>query len=145
MAVFAIGDLHLSFAVHKPMDRFGPQWAGHPDKIARAWRERVGPEDAVLVCGDTSGALRLPETGPDLEYVGALPGRKILVRGNHDHWWHSRAQVERALPAGIALLHNDAHRVEDWWVCGTRGWDLPGPETEPADRRVYEREVGRLR
>jgi len=145
MALFAIGDLHLGFAVDKPMDRFGPQWVDHPARIARAWRERVGPDDCVLVCGDTSWATRLDEVGPDLAYLAALPGRKILIRGNHDFWWATLARLRRVLPAGLEALHNTSVAVEGRWVCGARGWLLPVPESAPADVAIYERELGRLR
>jgi predicted phosphohydrolase len=145
MAIFAIGDLHLGFAVDKPMDRFGPHWIGHAERIARAWRERVGASDTVLVCGDTSWAMRLDEALPDLAYLGALPGRKILLRGNHDYWWGSLARLRAALPPGIDPLQNDSHRADDWWICGARGWSLPGPGSDPADELIYARELGRLR
>jgi len=145
MAVFAISDLHLGFAVDKPMDRFGPQWVGHPEKIEREWRERVGAGDTVLVCGDTSWALKLEDAAPDLAYVGRLPGRKILIRGNHDYWWGSLAKTRRAVPPGVDLLQNDAREIEGWCVVGSRGWVLPGDEATPEDRAIYAREVGRLR
>ena len=145
MSIFAISDLHLGFAVDKPMDRFGPEWADHPRKIAAAWRERVRPNDTVLVCGDTSWAMRAEEARPDLAYLGDLPGRKVLLRGNHDYWWGSLRRLRAALPAGIVPLQNDCVAVEGWQVCGSRGWLLPGPETDASDRTIFERELGRLR
>jgi len=145
MSVFAIADLHLAFSVDKPMDRFGPQWVGHPEKIARAWRAAVGPQDTVLVAGDTSWAMRLDEARADLQYLADLPGRKILLRGNHDYWWGSLAKVRAALPAGVEVLQNEALQVEGWWLAGARGWLLPVPGSSPADRAIYEREIGRLR
>jgi predicted phosphohydrolase len=145
MAVFAIADLHLAFSVDKPMDRFGPQWVGHPEKIARAWRAAVGPQDTVLVAGDTSWAMRLDEARADLQYLADLPGRKLLLRGNHDYWWGSLAKVRAALPSGIEVLQHDAHQVEDCWVAGARGWLLPDPQRTASDRAIYERELGRLR
>ena len=87
MKIWAISDLHLSGAKPKPMDIFGSQWKNHPEKIARAWRERVAPEDLVLCPGDLSWAMNLEEAAPDLAYFAALPGKKILMRGNHDFWW----------------------------------------------------------
>jgi uncharacterized protein len=145
MALFAIADLHLSFAIDKPMDRFGPQWVGHADTIAAAWRARVGAEDTVLVCGDTSWAMRWQDAAPDLEWLAALPGRKLLLRGNHDYWWGSLAKLQRVLPPGIEPLQNSSLRAEGWQVCGSRGWTLPGPESTPEDRAIYARELGRLR
>lgn len=145
MPLFAIADLHLGFAVDKPMDRFGPHWERHPEKIADAWRRDVAGADTVLVCGDTSWAMRLEDAAADLAYLAELPGRKILLRGNHDYWWGSAAKVRRALPAGIELLQNDCLMAEGWAVCGSRGWGIPAAETPAADRAVYDREVGRLR
>lgn len=145
MSIFAISDLHLSFAVEKPMDRFGPEWVNHADRVARAWGERVRGPDTVLVCGDTSWAMRLEEAKPDLDYLGALPGRKILLRGNHDYWWGSLRRLQQVLPSGIVPLQNDNVEVEGWRICGSRGWLLPGPETSPEDERIFDRELHRLR
>jgi predicted phosphohydrolase len=145
MSIFAIADLHLSFAVHKPMDRFGPHWIDHPVQVARAWRERVAPADTVLVCGDTSWAMRLDEAAPDLAWLDDLPGRKVLLRGNHDYWWGSLAKVRRALPPSLRALQNDSLEVEGWQVVGSRGWLLPGPDASTEDQAIYARELGRLR
>jgi predicted phosphohydrolase len=145
MTVFAISDLHLGHSVDKPMDRFGPQWVGHAERVARAWRERVRDTDTVLVCGDTSWAMRLEEAAADLAWLGALPGRKILLRGNHDYWWGSLKRLRGALPAGIEPLQNDSHIAEGWSICGSRGWLLPTSESRPEDRAIFERELGRLR
>jgi len=145
MSIFAISDLHLAFAVDKPMDRFGEAWVDHPRKIAERWRAHVQDTDTVLVCGDTSWAMRLEEARPDLEHVAALPGRKILLRGNHDYWWSSRSKVRAMLPDDMLLLQNDCIEVEGWQICGSRGWMLPTDESTPEDRRIFERELGRLR
>lgn len=145
MAIHAISDLHLGFAVDKPMDRFGPAWEDHASKLAGHWRARVRDADTVLVCGDTSWAMRLDEARPDLEFLAALPGRKVLLRGNHDYWWGSLRKLRQALPAGIVPLQHDSLEVEGWQVCGSRGWLLPGPETSPEDAGIYARELGRLR
>jgi len=145
MAIFAVGDLHLSFAVNKPMDRFGPEWVGHPGRLAQAWCESVGGTDTVLLCGDTSWAMRLEDAAPDLAFIEALPGRKVLVRGNHDYWWGSLTKLRRVLPASVAVLQNDSLEVEGWRVCGNRGWTLPGPDSSPDDFAIFERELLRLR
>jgi len=148
LRIWAIGDLHLGTAVDKPMDIFGPQWRDHADRIQSNWADRVRPEDTVLVAGDISWGLRLEEAQPDLELLGRLPGSKILIKGNHDPWWSSRAKVERVLPEGMVLLQNDARRVgTDTGVTGTRGWSLPGaPDFEETkDLKILNREVGRLR
>jgi len=145
MALFAIADLHLAFAVDKPMDRFGPQWVGHAGKIAAAWRAGVAPGDTVLVCGDTSWAMRLEEAAPDLAWLADLPGNKLLLRGNHDYWWSSRSKVERALPPTLALLQNDCAVVDGRAICGSRGWNLPVDASTPEDRAIFARELLRLR
>lgn len=145
MGIFAISDLHLGFSVNKPMDRFGSAWEGHAEKVAARWRARVTENDTVLVCGDTSWALRLEEARADLDFLGALPGRKILLRGNHDYWWTSLRKLRKVLHPSIVPLQNDSHRVEAWQVCGSRGWLLPGPETTDDDVRIFQRELQRLR
>lgn len=145
MSIFAISDLHLGSLVDKPMDRFGPEWRDHAAKIAHNWRGCVGQEDTVLVCGDTSWAMRLEEARPDLDYLAALPGRKVLLRGNHDYWWSSLKKLRALLAPDIVPLQNDSLEVEGWRICGSRGWLLPGPETDEDDTRIFERELGRLR
>jgi predicted phosphohydrolase len=147
MRIWAIGDLHLGTAVDKPMDVFGPRWANHAERIAENWRARVAPEDAVLVPGDISWGLRLAEAVPDLELVGALPGTKVLCKGNHDPWWGSRKKVEAVLPDGMFLVQNDARDLGGGVaVTGTRGWSMPGaPDWEAErDQKILNREVGRL-
>lgn len=147
MAVFALADLHLSSGGEKPMDVFGLKWADHPQKIATRWRETVGPEDLVIIPGDISWAMCLEEAEPDLAFVAALPGTKLLLRGNHDYWWSAIGKVRRALPAGMYALQNDHFTWQDWAICGTRGWVCPGEESfNPAeDERLYRREVARLK
>ena len=128
MRVFAIGDLHLSFGsgVDKPMDVFGEAWRDHPAHLARAWRAAVGEEDLVLIPGDISWALHLADAKPDLAFIGGLPGGKLLLRGNHDYWWTSLAQVRAALPPSAAALQNEAAAIGGFAIGGTRGWTLPG-------------------
>ena len=151
MRIFAISDLHLSFGVDKPMDRFGAQWVGHAAKIQRAWDERVGDDDWVMVGGDTSWGLRLAEAQPDLDWLGQRPGRKVLIRGNHCPWWESgkrgMAKVRAALHPSITPLQNNAVALDDdTVVIGTRLWDAPNPvHPDPAAERIFHRELERLR
>jgi predicted phosphohydrolase len=146
MRLFAISDLHLSLGVDKPMDIFGSHWEGHEGKMRRAWDEMVSPEDWVLVGGDISWGLSLEQARPDLDWVGARPGRKVLIKGNHCTWWTSRAKVERVAHPSIRLLQNDAVLLPDGTaVVGTRLWDPPGaPWADEAAGKIFARELGRL-
>jgi predicted phosphohydrolase len=173
MQVFAIGDLHLSSSGEKPMDIFGPHWKDHGEKIAHSWRSSVQPEDLVLVPGDISWAMRLEEAREDLDWLDTLPGMKILIKGNHDYWWPGIGKL-RALLKGssIRVLQYDSVRIGSVVVGGTRMWTIPGMvipgsdmlepkhpsskpcepapraderEAEAQDRRIFLRELGRLR
>jgi predicted phosphohydrolase len=128
------------------MDIFGDRWKNHPQRIAAAWRERVRDDDVVLIAGDISWALKLREALADLEWIAALPGRKVLSRGNHDYWWESPGRVRRILPPSLAIVQADALDLGDAVVCGTRGWITPEtPGFRPAeDQVVYNRELVRL-
>ena len=143
MAVYAIADLHLP-ARQKPMDVFGEHWKDHFQRISADWVSRVKTEDLVLLPGDLSWAMRLEEALEDLESIGALPGTKLLLRGNHDYWWSSIGRVRRALPEGMYTLQNDAMLLNGRLYAGSRGWTLPGLEQSDEDRKIYERERMRL-
>lgn len=128
------------------MDIFGELWAGHVDRMAHAWDEQVAPQDTVLLAGDLSWAKSLEQAEPDLAWIGARPGRKLLLRGNHDSWWQSISRVRAALPVGCEALHNDAVQVGPWVVVGARGWTAPDdPLATPPDEKVFRRELERLR
>ena len=144
--VFALADLHLSLCGAKPMDVFGDAWHDHPRRMAESWDARVRPDDAVLLAGDLSWAESLAQAAPDLAWIGERPGRKLLLRGNHDSWWSSLSRVRQSLPPGCDVLQNNALRVDDLVVVGTRGWTSPDdPQAAPQDARVFRREIGRLR
>lgn len=146
MAVHAIGDLHLSLGAPKAMDVFGDHWANHFERIRSDWEARVGPDDLVLVPGDISWATRLEDARIDLDAIGELPGRKLLLRGNHDYWWSSPAKVRGVLPENTDLIQNNAVIVGDIVVCGARGWTFPmGRPMSDDDTKIYEREKIRLR
>lgn len=145
MSIFAIGDLHLPGGEKKPMDIFGDHWANHFDKIQSDWTARIGADDLVLLPGDTSWAMRLDAAQEDLDAIGALPGTKVLLRGNHDYWWGSIGRVRAALPEGMHALQNDALAFGDTIVCGSRGWVCPGSAAfGEEDAHIYERELARL-
>ena len=144
MSIYAIGDLHLSGGADKPMSVFGPQWEDHWDRIQTDWRARVKDTDTVLIPGDISWAMKPEDAEADLKQIGALPGRKILLRGNHDYWWGSISRVRELLPDTMYALQNDAVILDGITYCGSRGWTFPvGPEGD--DTRIYAREVIRLR
>lgn len=146
MRVFCISDLHLPGNADKPMDIFGPQWENHWDKIQRNWRGIVDDEDCVLIPGDISWAMKLEDAIGDLEEIGQLPGRKIMVRGNHDFWWSSISKVRRVLPPSIYALQNDSVKIGRVGFCGTRGWIAPGSKDYTThDQKIFDREVNRLR
>ncbi len=146
MRVFALADPHLGSQVDKPMTVFGRAWAGHPEVLFERWRETVGEEDLVVVPGDISWAMRFEDALPDLRALAALPGRKVLVRGNHDYWWPSISRLRRALPEGMYAIQNDAVVVDRVAVAGTRGWITPfDKEFSEHDEKIYRREAERLR
>lgn len=146
MRLFAIGDLHLPGGDDKPMNVFGQQWDGHAERIFADWRSRVQPEDVVLIPGDITWAMQLKAALPDLQAIGELPGRKVLVKGNHDYWWSSLTQVKASLPESITAIQHNAVDLGDVVVCGTRGWVFPTKETplNAEDERIYKRELIRL-
>ena len=144
MAIYAIGDLHLPGGADKPMNVFGAHWEGHFDRIRQDWREKVTPEDTVLIPGDISWAMQAEEAREDLEAIGALPGSKILLRGNHDYWWCGISRLRDMLPKGMYAVQNDAMALSGTAFCGTRGWTLPGSGTLPEDEKIYRRELLRM-
>ncbi len=142
--VFAIADLHLGFSLDKPMEIFGSAWEQHHQKIKEDWIRRVGKDDVVIVAGDISWGMRLDESLVDLEWIDALPGKKVLVKGNHDFWWQSLSQIQGRFDT-IHFLYNNMYTVEDLAICGTRGWLLPSSEGfRPEDEKIYRREIMRL-
>ncbi len=128
------------------MDVFGAVWARHADRMAVSWDERVAQDDVVLLPGDLSWARNLEEASPDLAWIGARPGTKYLLRGNHDGWWDSVAKVRRALPPRCLALQNDAFDLGETVLVGGRGWVAPDdPLSGPNDPAIFQRELGRLR
>jgi len=149
MALYAIGDLHLSFSSDKPMDVFGEHWSNYEEKIKKSWLEQVSESDTVLIPGDISWAMKLDQARVDLEWIHNLPGRKILLRGNHDYWWSSLSKLQ-ALHENMDFLQNNFYvyesNGESYAICGTRGWLCPNPNKfEENDQKIYERELLRLK
>lgn len=146
MAIFAIADLHLSFDrnVDKPMDIYGELWERHEERIRTDWEMRVAPSDTVIIAGDISWALRLEEAKADLDWLSELPGKKVLIRGNHELWWNGINKLNR-LYDDIYFLQNTFYEAEGTAICGSRGWICPGTDGfSDDDRRIYERELIRL-
>jgi uncharacterized protein len=145
MRVFAIADPHLSKAQAKPMDIFGGNWQGHPEVFFERWRETVREEDLVLIPGDISWAMQLEDALLDLGDIATLPGKKVLLRGNHDYWWSAIGKVRKILPEHMYALQNDALFIDGVVIAGTRGWTCPGNyEFTEEDQKIYVREVERL-
>ena len=146
MKIFAISDLHLSVNNSKPMDIFGPVWDGYLDKIFSQWKNLVSSDDLVLMAGDLSWAMKLVEVVPDIDLLKNLPGKKIIIRGNHDYWWKSISSLRALLPTDFYAIQNDALKFDNVIVCGTRGWK--GVEKYPTlldeDKKIFDREVLRL-
>lgn len=126
------------------MDVFGSHWENHFERISCNWKERVGQEDIVLLPGDLSWAMRLEDAQEHLQAIGALPGKKVILRGNHDYWWSAIGRVRAVLPEEMYAVQNDALFLEGVRICGTRGWLLPGEGMGADDRKIYERELLRL-
>lgn len=145
MQIYAIADLHLSLTSEKPMDVFGEAWRGHVEKLERNWRERVQEDDLVLIPGDISWAMQLSAALPDLLFIGNLPGKKILLKGNHDYWWSAIGRVRSALPVNMRALQNDSFVDNGVGICGSRGWLCPGNSNFTSDdEKIYHRELDRL-
>jgi uncharacterized protein len=164
MKLFTIGDLHLSLQdgqPRKPMHVFGEQWRDHHLRIAEDWRARVGDDDVVLLAGDTSWAMRAADVAEDLKWIEALPGRKVMIKGNHDYWMQSPGKTRKLLPPSISLLWNDSQLAGDVLLTGARLWDMPGLVFHSAggqrqdeiegqgydaerDEKILQRELNRL-
>lgn len=145
MSIFVIGDLHLSFNNPKPMDIFGDNWAGHEEKIRSNWIENVNEDDLVILPGDFSWETYLNDTRLDFEFLNSLPGKKLLLKGNHDYWWTTVTSMKTFLKennfTNIDFLYNNSYEFEDKIICGTRGWSIIDEE---ADKKLINRELIRL-
>ena len=145
MSIYVMGDLHLPFGVNKPMDVFGDGWQGYTEKIKEDWNKKVKNEDTVILAGDFSWATYLEDTYKDFEYLCALPGKKIMLKGNHDYWWTTIKSMKKYLEENnfnnIDFLYNNSFLIEDKIIVGTRGWTLLDTENS---RKMVKREAARL-
>lgn len=146
MSIYAIGDLHLSFApgIEKPMDIYGSAWIDHAEKLKKNWLEVIRPEDTIILAGDISWGLKLSEAIPDLSWIDTLPGKKIIFKGNHDLWWSGIGKLN-SLFDSISFVQNTAYEAEGYFLCGSRGWICPGNDDFTGqDEKIYKRELLRL-
>ena len=145
MAIYAIADLHLSFSQDKPMSIFGENWEEHSEKIKNNWISKVKPEDTVVLSGDFSWAMYLQDTYKDFEYLNSLPGKKLLLKGNHDYWWTTVTNMRNFLEENkfenIDFIYNNSYLVENKILTGTRGWNLLDTENSS---KMIKRESIRL-
>ena len=145
MAIFAIADLHLSFNENKPMNIFGEKWQNHEEKIKQDWLKKGTEKDTVLLPGDFSWSMYLKDTKADFEYLDKLPGRKILLKGNHDYWWSTLNKMQKYVEENnfknIDFLYNNSYEIEGNIIAGTRGWVQ---SNEQEDKKMINRESIRL-
>ena len=129
MSLYAIGDFHLSFTVNKPMDVFDKRWKNHVVKIEKYWKRKVTENDTVVITGDHSWGRDLAECQADLDFIMALPGRKILLRGNHDMFWDAKktAVLNQEYEPQLHFLQNNHYHYQDYALVGTKGYTFEGP------------------
>ena len=148
MKIFAIGDLHLSTAVDKPMNVFGENWNNHEEKIFSDWKERVGKDDIVFIVGDISWASKIKDAKVDLDIIASMPGKKYMIRGNHDYWWSTASALGKLFEPeeNMKFMNIEYEEIGDYAICGTRGWICPNDiRFEEKDEVIYKREANRLK
>jgi predicted phosphohydrolase len=165
MSIWAIADLHLAFGVpNKEMSVFGPEWENYTNKIEKYWRESISNEDLILIPGDISWAMHPEEAKIDLEWIGSLPGTKVLLKGNHDYWWSSLSKIKPILPPSCLIIQNNSFNWKNVAIGGSRLWDTSefnfapyinykeNPRTKKLieiddseeKQKIFQRELGRL-
>lgn len=145
MSIYAISDLHLSYNTDKPMDIFG--WKNYENKIKENWNSKVKESDLVILGGDFSWSMDLKDTYKDFEFIHKLPGKKILIKGNHDYWWGTLTKMKKYINEigfnDINFLYNNSYEFEGKIICGTRGWNFT--DLQEDDEKKYNREIQRLK
>ena len=146
MKIYAISDLHLSYSTDKPMDVFGQKWENYESKIEQNWKDKVEEDDVVILAGDFSWATYLEDALEDFKYLNSLPGKKILLKGNHDYWWETISKLNKFVNdngfENIYFLHNNFYDVGKYFICGTRYWQ---DEEDKDNEKIYNRECERLK
>ena len=144
MSIYAISDLHLSFNTNKPMNVFG--WINHENKIKEDWLKKVGQDDLVLLPGDFSWEMQLENTYKDFDFINKLPGKKLLLKGNHDYWWATLLKMRNYLKdnnfENIDFIYNNSYEFENKIITGTRGWIIDEEDSE--NKKIRDREKLRL-
>lgn len=147
MALYAIGDLHLCLGAPKPMDVFGGAWVGYMDKLKEGLAT-IQPEDTLVLLGDLSWALDLQQSKDDFAWINNIPGKKIILKGNHDYWWSTAAKFKKFCDENgfedLCILNNNFYQYQDWAICGTRGWFFEEERSGEHDEKVFKRELLRL-
>ena len=147
MALYAIGDLHLCLGAPKPMDIFGGAWVGYMNKLKEGL-SCIGPDDTTVLLGDLSWALDLPSAAADFAWINEIPGKKIILKGNHDYWWSTAAKFQKFCTEhgfeNLHLLNNNFYEYGDFAICGTRGWFFEEERSGQHDEKVFRRELLRL-
>ena len=147
MALYAIGDLHLCLGAPKPMDVFGGAWVGYMDKLKEGM-SIITEDDTTVLLGDLSWALDLPSSRADFDWINEIPGRKIILKGNHDYWWSTQAKFSKFCEEhgfeNMFLLNNNHFDYEGISICGTRGWFFEEERSGQHDEKVFKRELIRL-
>ena len=147
MALYAIGDLHLSLGAEKPMDVLGGNWVGYMEKLQQGLSV-IKPEDTTILLGDLSWALDLSGARADFQWINQIPGRKIILKGNHDYWWSTAAKFYKFCQEnGFSeqyILNNNHYEYDGWAICGTRGWFFEEERSGEHDEKVFKRELLRL-
>lgn len=147
MALYAIGDLHLSFGADKPMDVFGKRWEGYVEKLRRGLSV-IGPEDTTLLLGDLSWSMDLESAAQDFSFIASIPGRKIILKGNHDYWWTTASKFYKFCAtlgfSDMYVLNNNCYCYGETALCGTRGWFYEEDRHGTHDEKIFRRELMRL-
>ncbi|MBQ8974763.1 MAG: metallophosphoesterase [Oscillospiraceae bacterium] len=148
MSLYAIGDLHLALSdKSKSMEAFGGRWENYIEKIAAGF-DKLSDEDVCVICGDISWAMELDRAVEDFTFLNALPGKKVLIKGNHDFWWSTAAKINRILAENsfdkISFVFNNCVNYDGCAICGTRGWFYEEEKSPEHDRKILLREAGRL-
>lgn len=148
MSLYVMGDLHLSFGVPGKTMKIFSGWDNYQELIEKNWLELIQPDDVIALAGDISWGMSLPQASADFDFINRLPGKKIIIKGNHDYWWTTMKKMEDFMESSgfdtIKILHNNHFSYEGFGICGTRGWvNVPG-EAQAQDTKILMREVQRL-